>query len=668
MQQLLPPLKPLKPQKTSLAKTALDYRLNSQPRKSNAASNKSVFSDLLSKQENNNHKDQLQNNAKPSTSVEKTSAKSDQAQSELNTVKHKEYEINNANQDDIDVSDAQNIDLNEISAQPLQSPKDNQPNKNIAHLAIDEARLLNTEQDSELAKASIGNEIAASEAFVEQGSTNSQTLDAPSVKGQISTLDIATSIPEINSTNQQSIQQPVAKDGQSELDSNKLLNTNLLQTAPIKTPPVEPATIQSPSADNQTALPMQLLSKISELIQQMPVGQIEQSNLTPKQLGEIVDFVQNIMNSAKGSDLGDLAEKAVIQLSEHLGLTNSANSQNNETEQPKPLSQLIKFIENLVEQAQSGNVNDLDLPKKQLSFLQNLLSDTGFGSKLKSALSSLKDAAANASNMSDIAANSQTTGQPSEKGKTELNQYASRYQNSAASQNSEDTATTSINKSEHIVENPAKPPSIYDGVKLNSANTNGQSALEQLTNKNPMDFLTQLQANQSAQTLNGNETEAPSSLKMLMQNGKLSQNLPTNALAFQISKQINNGNSEFQLRLDPAELGRINIKLSLKKGGNVKAHMVVERNDVFELLQRDARALERALAEAGFDGEKVELEFSMQKDNGGNEFAENLSDDQENSKNNNIADKTESNEQEASHMIARHMPLHITSTGIDRII
>jgi flagellar hook-length control protein FliK len=59
------------------------------------------------------------------------------------------------------------------------------------------------------------------------------------------------------------------------------------------------------------------------------------------------------------------------------------------------------------------------------------------------------------------------------------------------------------------------------------------------------------------------------------------------------------GVNRFEIRLDPAELGRIDVSLEIGEGGDVKAHLVVDRVETLALLQRDARTLERAFEQAG---------------------------------------------------------------------
>ncbi|WP_315974555.1 flagellar hook-length control protein FliK [Devosia neptuniae] len=99
-------------------------------------------------------------------------------------------------------------------------------------------------------------------------------------------------------------------------------------------------------------------------------------------------------------------------------------------------------------------------------------------------------------------------------------------------------------------------------------------------------------------------------------------NLPQ--LAFEVARQATDGNTRFQIRLDPAELGRIDVRLDIDATGRVKAHLTVEKAETLDLMQRDQRGLERALQQAGLDGAKTNLEFSLKQNpfNGGGQQGE----------------------------------------------
>lgn len=84
-------------------------------------------------------------------------------------------------------------------------------------------------------------------------------------------------------------------------------------------------------------------------------------------------------------------------------------------------------------------------------------------------------------------------------------------------------------------------------------------------------------------------------------------------VAFEIARQFEAGNSRFQIRLDPADLGRIDVSLEVEQSGTVSARMIVERPETLDLMQRDQRALQQALQQAGLDANKTSLEFSLRQ-------------------------------------------------------
>ncbi len=96
--------------------------------------------------------------------------------------------------------------------------------------------------------------------------------------------------------------------------------------------------------------------------------------------------------------------------------------------------------------------------------------------------------------------------------------------------------------------------------------------------------------------------------------------VPNTAIALQISKHVARGVSTFEIRLDPAEMGRIDVKLELAQDGRVTAHLAVEKAETLDLLQKDAKALEQALKDAGLDADSDTLNFSLK--NGGADTAE----------------------------------------------
>ncbi len=84
-------------------------------------------------------------------------------------------------------------------------------------------------------------------------------------------------------------------------------------------------------------------------------------------------------------------------------------------------------------------------------------------------------------------------------------------------------------------------------------------------------------------------------------------------VAFDIARHAVAGINRFQIRLDPPEMGRIDVRLDMHHEGGVTARLTVDRPETYDMLQRDARALERALAQTGLDQGKTNLEFSLRQ-------------------------------------------------------
>lgn len=86
----------------------------------------------------------------------------------------------------------------------------------------------------------------------------------------------------------------------------------------------------------------------------------------------------------------------------------------------------------------------------------------------------------------------------------------------------------------------------------------------------------------------------------------------TSTVAAQITKSAESGDtSKITLRLDPSELGKVEIRLEFGKERSVTAHLIVEKPETLLMLQRDANALEKALQDAGLETSSDSLSYEM---------------------------------------------------------
>ncbi len=91
--------------------------------------------------------------------------------------------------------------------------------------------------------------------------------------------------------------------------------------------------------------------------------------------------------------------------------------------------------------------------------------------------------------------------------------------------------------------------------------------------------------------------------------------LAAQQMALHIKRNFANGIHRFEVRLDPPELGRIDVRLEMNADGRAAASLTVDRPETLDLLQRDARLLQKALEQAGINLEDSSLNFSLRDEN-----------------------------------------------------
>lgn len=114
------------------------------------------------------------------------------------------------------------------------------------------------------------------------------------------------------------------------------------------------------------------------------------------------------------------------------------------------------------------------------------------------------------------------------------------------------------------------------------------------------------QFNASLAGLNqGQTTQSPA------QAGAMSQAVPYAAVASTLISHAKAGSSEFNIRLDPAGLGQIDVKMKVSSDGQVRAHLIVDQPATLDLMMRDRQHLQQQLDQAGFKTDSSSLQFSL---------------------------------------------------------
>ena len=76
-------------------------------------------------------------------------------------------------------------------------------------------------------------------------------------------------------------------------------------------------------------------------------------------------------------------------------------------------------------------------------------------------------------------------------------------------------------------------------------------------------------------------------------------------------KAAQGGLDKIKIQLNPSELGKVEVRLEFGSDGGVRGTVIIDKPETMELLQRDAKQLERALQDAGFKTGGDGLNFQM---------------------------------------------------------
>ena len=81
-----------------------------------------------------------------------------------------------------------------------------------------------------------------------------------------------------------------------------------------------------------------------------------------------------------------------------------------------------------------------------------------------------------------------------------------------------------------------------------------------------------------------------------------------------ITKSAVKGVDKIEIQLKPEDLGHIEVKMQIGKDGKLQAHIVANRPETAEILQKEIGNLQKAFNEAGFQTDEGSLSFSFRDD------------------------------------------------------
>ncbi len=96
-------------------------------------------------------------------------------------------------------------------------------------------------------------------------------------------------------------------------------------------------------------------------------------------------------------------------------------------------------------------------------------------------------------------------------------------------------------------------------------------------------------------------------------------------VAVQVHRAVKEGLDEITIQLKPAELGKIEVKLTVASDKSVTGTVVADNQATLTLLQKDSSSLQRALQDAGLQAQAGCMEFSLRDQGSAGQFSQNKS-------------------------------------------
>ncbi len=82
-------------------------------------------------------------------------------------------------------------------------------------------------------------------------------------------------------------------------------------------------------------------------------------------------------------------------------------------------------------------------------------------------------------------------------------------------------------------------------------------------------------------------------------------------VVFHVKTAIADGSSRIRIQLDPEELGKLDIRIHVGADGRTGVTITADNRGTLDMLQRDSRGLEQALADAGLKADSGSLSFNL---------------------------------------------------------
>ena len=123
-------------------------------------------------------------------------------------------------------------------------------------------------------------------------------------------------------------------------------------------------------------------------------------------------------------------------------------------------------------------------------------------------------------------------------------------------------------------------------------------------------------ANANANTQQSQQSQQAQQTQQMARPQQSMQSSVAEQVSVKITKALQAGQDRITIRLNPAELGRVAVKMELAFDGRTTAIVTADNRDTLDMLRRDSSDLQKALEEGGLQLSDKDMQFNLRGEEG----------------------------------------------------
>ena len=123
-------------------------------------------------------------------------------------------------------------------------------------------------------------------------------------------------------------------------------------------------------------------------------------------------------------------------------------------------------------------------------------------------------------------------------------------------------------------------------------------------------------ANANANTQQSQQSQQAQQTQQMARPQQSMQSSVAEQVSVKITKALQAGQDRITIRLNPAELGRVEVKMELAFDGRTTAIVTADNRDTLDMLRRDSSDLQKALEEGGLQLSDKDMQFNLRGEEG----------------------------------------------------